>query len=42
MFPIFIKLQRYSARSNNVQPEMQLIQDQLTDARRMNDLMEGI
>ncbi|XP_014219856.1 mitochondrial inner membrane protein OXA1L [Copidosoma floridanum] len=40
MFPVVIRMQRYAARMNNVQPEMQFIQAQLTDARRMGDNYE--
>ncbi|KAL7306392.1 hypothetical protein TKK_0001813 [Trichogramma kaykai] len=40
LLPIVIKIQRYAANMHNVQPEMQYIQAQLTEARKMGDQME--
>ncbi|XP_058801091.1 mitochondrial inner membrane protein OXA1L [Phymastichus coffea] len=40
MLPIVIKIQRYAARMQNVQPQIQYMQEQMTEARKMQDHLE--
>lgn len=42
LFPIVIKLQRYTAKMHNVQPQIQSLQAQMSEARKMGDQMEGL
>jgi membrane protein insertase Oxa1/YidC/SpoIIIJ len=41
MFPLVIKMQQYSVRMHNIQPQVQHLQEQLSDARRMGDTLQS-
>lgn len=41
LLPIVIKIQIFAAKMHNVQPQMQYLQTQLSDARKMGDRLEG-
>ncbi|XP_011505129.1 PREDICTED: mitochondrial inner membrane protein OXA1L [Ceratosolen solmsi marchali] len=41
MFPLTVKMQRYSAKMHNIQPQVQYLQQQLTEARKMGDQLQA-
>jgi YidC/Oxa1 family membrane protein insertase len=42
MFPLVIKAQRNAAKMTNNMPQLQVLQQKLTDARQAGNAMEGI
>jgi YidC/Oxa1 family membrane protein insertase len=42
MFPLVIKAQRNAAKMTNNMPQLQVLQQKMTDARQAGNAMEGI
>ncbi|OXU26812.1 hypothetical protein TSAR_005043 [Trichomalopsis sarcophagae] len=41
LLPVVIRIQRFSAKMHNVQPQIQYLQNQLSEARKMGDRLEA-